>query len=69
MNDIAGERVAPMLNPPRPGDLIRESMEDMGWNVTETAARLGCERGTLSRLRRLSEALTGDTSSLADRRL
>ena len=22
----------------------------MGWNVTETAARLGCERGTLSRL-------------------
>jgi len=22
----------------------------VGWNVTETAARLGCERGTLSRL-------------------
>ena len=22
----------------------------MGWNVIETAARLGCERGTLSRL-------------------
>ncbi len=25
-------------------------MDDVGWNVTETAARLGCERGTLSRL-------------------
>ena len=50
MNDIAGERVGPMLNPPHLGELIRESMDDVGWNVTETAARLGCERGTLSRL-------------------
>ena len=25
-------------------------MYEVGWNVTETAARLGCERGTLSRL-------------------
>ena len=50
MNDIAGERVGPMLNPPHLGELIRESMGDVGWNVTETAARLGCERGTLSRL-------------------
>ena len=32
------------------GELIRESMDDVGWNVTETAAHLGCERGTLSRL-------------------
>ena len=32
------------------GELIRESMDDAGWNVTETATRLGCERGTLSRL-------------------
>ncbi|NKC16447.1 MAG: HigA family addiction module antidote protein [Gammaproteobacteria bacterium] len=39
-----------MLNPPHLGELIRESMDDVGWNVTETAARLGCERGTLSRL-------------------
>ena len=23
-------------------------MDEVGWNVTETAARLGCERGTLS---------------------
>ena len=25
-------------------------MDDVGWNVTETPARVGCERGTLSRL-------------------
>ena len=40
----------PGLNPPHLGKLIRESMDEVGWNVTETAARLGCERGTLSRL-------------------
>ena len=39
-----------MLNPPHPGELVRESMVDVSWNVTETAARLDCERGTLSRL-------------------
>ncbi len=50
MNDVTSERVGPMLNPPHLGELIRESMDDMGWNVTETAARLGCQRGTLSRL-------------------
>ena len=50
MNDIADDRVGPMLNPPHLGELIRESMDDVGWNVTETASRLGCERGTLSRL-------------------
>ena len=50
MNDIANDRVSPMQNPPHLGELIRESMEDVGWNVTETAAHLGCERGTLSRL-------------------
>ena len=50
MSDHQAERVGAMLNPPHLGDLIRESMEETGWNVTETAARLGCERGTLSRL-------------------
>ena len=50
MNDNASDRVSPMLNPPHPGELIRESMDEVGWNVTETAAQLGCERGTLSRL-------------------
>ena len=50
MNGMASERVGPMLNPPHLGELIRESMDDVGWSVTETAERLGCERGTLSRL-------------------
>ena len=50
MNDIVSDRVGPMQNPPHLGELIRESMDEVGWNVTETAARLGCERGTLSRL-------------------
>lgn len=39
-----------MLNPPHVGELIRESMQEVRWSVTQTAARLGCERGTLSRL-------------------
>ena len=50
MTNDDGERAGPMLNPPHLGELIRESMEEAGWNVTETSARLGCERGTLSRL-------------------
>ncbi|MCY4187626.1 MAG: HigA family addiction module antitoxin [Bryobacterales bacterium] len=50
MNDIANDRVGPMAHPPHLGELIRESMDEVGWNVTETAAHLGCERGTLSRL-------------------
>ena len=50
MNDIASDRVGPMLNPPHLGELIRENMDEVGWNVSETAERLGCERGTLSRL-------------------
>ncbi len=44
------DRVGSMLNPPHLGELIRESMEEVGWGVTEAAGRLGCERGTLSRL-------------------
>ena len=50
MSDDDTDRVGPMLNPPHLGELIRESMEEVGWTVTETADRLGCERGTLSRL-------------------
>jgi addiction module HigA family antidote len=50
MNDLASDRVGPMLNPPHLGELIRENMDDVGRNVTETATRLGYERGTLSRL-------------------
>ena len=50
MNDVGGERVGAMANPPHLGELVRESMDEMGWSVTRTAERLGCERGTLSRL-------------------
>ncbi len=50
MSNRENDHVGTMMNPPHLGELIRESMDDVGWNVTETAARLGCERGTLSRL-------------------
>ena len=50
MKDRDHDRVGPMLTPPHLGELIRESMEEVGWTVTEMATRLGCERGTLSRL-------------------
>ena len=54
-------RIGPPLRENRPvrgprrrsrhvGELIHESIDEVGWNVTETAARLGCERGTPSRL-------------------
>ena len=44
------DRVRVMLNPPHLGELIRESMEEAGWTVGETASQLRCERGTLSRV-------------------
>ena len=50
MNDSANDRAGSMRNPPLLGEHIRESVDDVCWTVTETAARLGCERGTLSRL-------------------
>ena len=39
-----------MLNPPHMGELIRESMDALGWNISTTAKHLGCDRGTLSRV-------------------
>ena len=50
MTGSHGKRVHPMLNPPHLCELIRESMQEVGWTVGETAARVGCERGTLSRV-------------------
>ena len=44
------ERARPTLNPPHLGELICESMKEAGWTVGETASRLRCERGTLSRV-------------------
>ena len=39
-----------MPDPPHPGEMVRESMDELAWNVNETATRLERERGTLSRL-------------------
>ena len=50
MNDADDEPGGPMFNPPHLGELIREGMDEAGWNVTETASRLGSGRRTLSRL-------------------
>lgn len=50
MNEGPGKRVGAMLNPPHLGELIRENMEAVGWNVAETADRLHCDQGALSRL-------------------
>ena len=40
MSEIVSDRVGPMQNSPHLGELIRKCMDDVGWNVTETAARL-----------------------------
>lgn len=39
-----------MYDPAHPGELIRESLRDVGWTVTECAERIGVARNTLSRL-------------------
>ena len=49
MKNRDARRVKPMPDPPHLGELVRENMDEAGWTVTETAARLDCERGTLSR--------------------
>ena len=50
MSNTCAEAVGPMLDPPHLGELIRESMQDLGWTVADTASRLECERGILSRV-------------------
>ena len=40
----------PMHNPPHPGSMVRDSVEAVGWTITECANRLGVARNTLSRL-------------------
>ncbi len=50
MNENSRKRVSPMLNLSHLGELIHENMEEVGWNVTQTADRLDSEWGTLSRL-------------------
>ena len=50
MSYLASDRVGPMLGLPHLGELIRECMDDEGWNMAETTAWLDCERRTQSRL-------------------
>lgn len=45
----SAESSGAMLNPPHLGELVRESMDKVGWTVTETAVRLDCKRSALSR--------------------
>ena len=42
----------PMYDPPHPGEMIRDILEDeeVTWSVTECAQRLDVARNTLSRL-------------------
>ena len=40
----------PMYDPAHPGAILRDSVEDTGWTVTECARKLGVARNTLSRL-------------------
>jgi len=40
----------PMYAPAHPGELIRESMNEVGWTVAECARHLGVSRVTASRL-------------------
>ena len=41
-----------MHDPPHPGEMIRDILDDeeVGWTVTDCARRLGVARNTLSRL-------------------
>tara|TARA_R110001583_G_scaffold35162_1_gene117313 strand:- start:1546 stop:1872 length:327 start_codon:yes stop_codon:yes gene_type:complete len=57
---IRGDR-AMMMNPPHPGELLREDViAELGLSVTETAARLGMSRVALSRVLNGRAALSPD---------
>lgn len=40
----------PMYDPAHPGAILRDSVEELGWTITECARKLGVARNTLSRL-------------------
>ena len=45
----SGARVA-VLNPPHLGELVRHSVDDLGWHAPETSTRLVSRGSALSRL-------------------
>ena len=56
-----------MMNPPHLGELVRESMDDVGWDVDEAAARLGCDRETLAGLLRGQAGISAETAQALER--
>ena len=40
----------PMFNPPHPGEILKEVLEDMSMTVSDFAAHIGVSRVTLSRI-------------------
>lgn len=50
MSDIDSDQNATYTQPQHLGSLIRKCMDHADWNVTRTAAELGCDRVTLSRV-------------------
>ena len=62
INDISKYSFRSDGEPPHLGELIRESMEDVGWSVAETATQLGCEQGTSYRTRHLNGKAGGSVN-------
>jgi antitoxin HigA-1 len=50
----------PMKNPNHPGDIIRDSLDALGVNVTEGAKALGVTRATLSRVLNRKAAVSAE---------
>ena len=68
MSKSSDDRVGPMLNPPHLGQLIREGLDEVGWETTVLARRLHCTHETLSHLLNgeagLSEAMAKELEAM-----
>ena len=51
-----------VLNPPHPGECLRESVRAMGWTITEATRQLGLSRVMTSRLLNGQARLTAATA-------
>ncbi len=56
-----------MYDPPHPGEIIQVAITDLGWTVVETAKRIGCTRGTLSRILNGHASVTPKTALALER--
>ena len=50
----------PMKNPNHPGDIIRDCLDELGVNVTESAKALGVTRAALSRVLNRKAAVSAE---------